>query len=59
MQPLLVTTNEAAHMLGVARSTIYQLIGRGAIPTVNIGRSLRLRVDDLETFVDRLVDDPT
>ena len=56
-RPLLVTTNEAAHMLGVARTTIYQLVGRGTLPTVHIGRSVRFKVQDLETFVDRLVND--
>ncbi len=58
-RPLLVTTEEAARMLGVARSTIYQLVGQGTLPTVHIGRSVRFRVQDLETFVDRLVNDAT
>ena len=56
-RPLLVTTEQAAHMLGVARTTIYQLVGRGTLPTVHLGRSVRFKVQDLETFVDRLVND--
>ena len=44
-------------MLGVARTTIYQLVGRGTLPTVHLGRSVRFKVQDLETFVDRLVND--
>ena len=53
-RPLLVTTNQAARMLGIARSSIYQLIARGDLSPIHIGRSVRLPVRELETFVERL-----
>ena len=41
-------------MLGVGRTTLYELIGRGLLHPVHIGRSLRIPVAELERFVDAL-----
>jgi excisionase family DNA binding protein len=51
--PLLVTIPEAARLLAVGRSTLYELIGSGQLTTVHIGRSVRIAVDELEAFVSR------
>ena len=51
---LLVTVDGAASMLNVGRSTLYQLIDRGDLRPVHIGRSVRFRVSDLEFFVEHL-----
>ena len=51
---LLVSPEEAASMLSVARSTVYVLIASGELPSVKIGKSRRLRVEDIEEYVDRL-----
>ena len=51
---LLVSPEEAASMLSVARSTVYVLMASGELPSVKIGKSRRLRVEDIEAFVDRL-----
>jgi excisionase family DNA binding protein len=51
--PLLVTLPEAARLLAVGRSTLYELIGSGQIATVHIRRAVRIRVDDLRDFVAR------
>jgi excisionase family DNA binding protein len=48
---LLVTIPEAARVLAVGRSTLYELIGSGQLATVHIGRSVRIAVDELEAFV--------
>ena len=47
----LVTIPVAAQLLGVSRSKLYELLGEGALPTVRIGRSRRISIADLETFV--------
>jgi excisionase family DNA binding protein len=52
--PLLVTVVEAAAILGVGRTTLYQLISRGELRPVHIGRSLRVPVAELEHFVEAL-----
>jgi excisionase family DNA binding protein len=46
---LLLTVTEAAAMLGIGRTLMYELIGTGAIPSVQVGRLRRIRPADLET----------
>lgn len=53
--PLLVTVVEAARLLGIGRSKLYELIGNGIIPTVLVGRARRVPVASLTDFVDALV----
>jgi excisionase family DNA binding protein len=50
-QKLLLTVKEAGEVLSIGRSKMYDLLGSGAIPSVCIGRSRRVRISDLETFV--------
>ena len=38
--PLLLRVAEAARLLGVSRSTMYELIGSGQVPVGRIGRSM-------------------
>ncbi len=51
--PLLLTIPQAALALAVGRTTVYELIGAGAIETVHIGRSVRVPVEALRAFVDQ------
>lgn len=48
---LLVSIPEAAEMLCVCRTSIYQLIWKDELTAVHIGRSVRLAVEQLEQFV--------
>ena len=50
---LLVTIHEAASLLSLGRSTVYELIGKGELTPIHIGRSVRLCFDDLTHFIDR------
>ncbi|ABW14892.1 DNA binding domain, excisionase family [Parafrankia sp. EAN1pec] len=54
MTKLLLTPAEAAELLGVGRTTIYELMNSGDIPSVRIGRARRIPAADLVAFVDRL-----
>ncbi|KJE21497.1 DNA-binding protein, excisionase family [Frankia torreyi] len=54
MTKLLLTPTEAAELLGVSRSTIYELMNSGDIESVRIGRSRRIPSAALVTFVARL-----
>ena len=49
--PLLVTVPEAARLLAVGRTSLYQLIWDGELTPVRIGRSMRLTMAELERFV--------
>lgn len=52
--PPLVTVKTAAAMLGIGRSTVYELIRRGEIETIHIGRSVRIPTTTVERFVKSL-----
>jgi len=47
---------EAAAMLSIGRSTLYDLIDRGDLVPIRIGRCVRFRPEDLRAFIDRLSD---
>jgi len=49
---LLLTIRDAALALGLGRSTMYELIGRGELEVVHVGRSARIPVDALRRLVD-------
>jgi excisionase family DNA binding protein len=40
--PLLLRIPDAARLLSVSRSTMYQLVARGQVPVLRIGRSVRI-----------------
>ena len=48
--PLLVTIPQAATMLAIGRSSIYELIWKGDLTPVHIGRSVRISVEQLGRF---------
>ena len=53
---LLLRINEVAHILGIGRTSVYELVAKGELPVVRIGRSVRIRLLDLETWVDGRVE---
>ena len=48
---LLLTVTEASQVLAISRSKLYELLNSGHLPSVHIGRSRRIRMTDLEEFV--------
>ena len=50
---LLLTIVEAARVLSIGRTTMYELVGAGEISVVHIGRAVRVPVSELEAFVGR------
>jgi excisionase family DNA binding protein len=54
MTPLLVTIDEAADLLSISRGKLYQLIQTGELPTVRIGRAVRIPFDALEQWAQGL-----
>lgn len=56
---LLLTPEEAARRLSLARSTLYELVLTGEIESIKIGRSRRIPVDALTDFIDRKRQDQT
>jgi excisionase family DNA binding protein len=55
---LLVDVSEAAEMLGVSSRQVERLVASGALPSVKVGASRRIRRSDLEAFVASLPPSP-
>ena len=51
---LLLTTEEAASVLGIGRTRMYQLVRTGKVRSVTLGRSRRIRPEDLQAYVQQL-----
>ena len=51
MTRLLHGTAEAADLIGIGRSTLYELIKSGEIKSVKIGRRALIHHDELERYV--------
>lgn len=55
VEKLLYTVREAAEKLSLGRATVYELLARGELRAVHIGRATRIPAAELERFVQRLV----
>lgn len=52
--PITVRVPEAARMLGISRSRIYELITSGDIETVKLGRATLVPIAGLHALIERL-----
>lgn len=48
----LLTPIQVAELLGVGRSTVYELLASGDIPSVRVGRSRRVPLGSVEKYVE-------
>lgn len=46
-----VTVAEVASMLRVSNMTVYRLIQAGTLPAVRVGRSYRIREEDVDRYL--------
>lgn len=51
-EPVWLGTQDAARQLGITARTLYRLINEGEIPAYKLGRVLRLKHSDVETFLE-------
>ena len=51
MESLLISIPEAAAQLAISRSKAYQLVAAGEMRVIRIGRSARIRREDLTAWV--------
>ena len=56
---LLYTPAEAAHALGVCRSTLYVLMANGDIPSIRIGSARRVPANGLRRYISKLSEPTT
>ncbi len=48
---LLLRPREVAAATGLSRSMVYDLIGRGELPSIRVGKSVRVPVADLQQWI--------
>ncbi len=49
----LFNMDEAAALLGIKRSTLYDMTMRRVVPVIKIGKLNRFKLSDLEAFINR------
>lgn len=54
--PILLRLREVAQLLGVSLSTVEDMAARGELPVVRIGKSVRVRRDELTAWLDALTE---
>lgn len=50
----LLTVEEIAEHLGVSKMTVYRLIHARELPALKVGRSFRVKPDDLDLYMERV-----
>jgi excisionase family DNA binding protein len=50
---LLLRPEEAARVLSLSRSTLYELLARGELASIKVGAARRIPVDALHAWIDR------
>ncbi len=56
IEPVAVSAVEAGRLLGISRAKVYELLASGQLRSFKIGRSRRVRVEDVRAFVSRLAE---
>lgn len=51
--PICVRVNDAARMIGVGRTKLYELIAAGEVETVKLGKSTRITTASLHDLIKR------
>jgi excisionase family DNA binding protein len=51
-QRLLLRIPEVAETLGIGRTKIYEMIATGELPTIRVGRAVRISVNTLQKWVE-------
>ena len=49
----LLTGKDVAHLLKISSSQAYKIMRRGELPAVHIGKSIRVKPEDLDAFITR------
>ena len=56
--PLLLSLEEAARLLRISRGKAYSMAAAGELPIVRMGRSVRVRRDRLDAWLDARATNP-
>ncbi|GLO23896.1 helix-turn-helix domain-containing protein [Pseudomonas putida] len=53
-QPLALGIDDAARVIGVARSMLYEIVARGDLPSFKLGRRRMILAKELEMYINRV-----
>ncbi len=53
--PLVLSPLQAARLLGIGRTTIYQLVKSGELTSIHVGCSVRFSMYEVETYMQSLI----
>ena len=53
VEPICVRVNDAARMIGIGRTKLYELISSGELETIKIGKATRITTASLHRLVER------
>lgn len=53
-EQLLYSVQDVAALLSMSPSNIYRLVNAGTIPIIRLGKSIRIKRDDLEAWVESM-----
>ncbi len=56
-EPLTISIEDGAALLGIGRTTMFKLMKEGAIPTIKIRNSRRVRTADVVAYLDSCVEE--
>ncbi len=51
MEKLLIKPSEVAQICGIGRSLVYELIARKEIPSIRLGRCIRVPIESLQRWL--------
>ncbi|AKM11024.1 helix-turn-helix domain-containing protein [Croceicoccus naphthovorans] len=51
VEPICVRVNDAARMIGIGRTKLYELISSGELETVKIGKATRITTASLQELI--------
>lgn len=54
MDRLAVSVEEAAQMLGIGRSKVFELLKEGSLPSIRIGRRRLISCTEIRAFLERV-----
>ena len=57
MERMLLSPVEVAEALGIGRSRIYKFLAAGTLPSIRVGRSILIPVEDLRKWIAQRADD--
>ena len=53
IDPMVVDEDQSAQMLGISRRMVFEFRSKGELQYVKLGRLIRYRVSDIQTFLER------